>query len=514
MGNNAGNIMVINMGLKSIRCIIFNYEGMKLGSASKPINTAINDRCVEQSPGEWWEKAQSVIKEAVRDARVSRFEYITVTASASCLVCIDKDGLPLVPALMISDKRTEMEVEQLSNMEEFSIVKKKTGLNAHTSLMLPKIMWVKNNEPEIFEKTAYFMTPNDYLIYKFCGAVVTDYFNAAKYHYILDEKTYPSELLLGLGIAENKLPEVKDTGIQVGVICAELADELGIQRGAQVVLSSYDAICSFIGSGVSEEGEASDVSGTVTVLRALSRKKDIGQNEKIYDMPFYQESARIIGGSNNHGGGLIEWVKQCYYQKEEYPYEIMEKDAGESEIGANGLIFLPYLLGERAPIWNDNARGVFFGLERMHTRKDMTRAVFESTGFIDMDMVNEIQNTGVSVDTVRLSGGLARLNLVSQIKADILNRDIMVLSEFETTSTGAAMIALVGQGVFRNVKEAAGRFVSIRMIIKPNRENHEKYWYVYNLYKDTYESLRDLFDRRVDIVGKIRNGREIRIENL
>lgn len=152
----------------------------------------------------------------------------------------------------------------------------------------------------------------------------------------------------------------------------------------------------------------------------------------------------------------------------------MEKEASESELGARGLLFLPYLLGERTPVWDDSARGVFFGLERMHTRKDMTRAVFESTGFIDLSIIDAINEAGIDVNSVRLSGGLARINLVSQIKADILGKDVLVLSEFETTSSGAAMIVLAGQNVYPDLKSVADKFAVIRMIIKPNKENNKK----------------------------------------
>lgn len=508
------NVMVINMGLKSIRCIIFNQNGLKLGSASLPINTAINDRRVEQDPMEWWEKAQTVIARAVADSCVSRIDYITVTTSASCLVCIDSEGKPLGKAFMISDKRAETEAEYIKQQVEFIEVKEKTGIDISVSLMLPKILWVKTNLPGIFEKTAYFASPNDYLIQRLCGICVTDYFNAAKYHYDIQSKCYPVKLLQKLDIPTEKLPNVFNTGECIGKINKEFAEKININDGAKIVLSSYDAICSFIGSGVTEDGEASDVSGTVTVFRALSRKNKLHGNNKVYNLPFYQEGAQIVGGSNNLGGGLIEWVKQCYYQKEDYPYEIMEKDAGESEIGARGLIFLPYLLGERTPLWDDNARGVFFGLERMHTRKDMTRAVFESTGFIDLNIIDAIHEAGVDIHSVRLSGGLARINLISQIKADILGTDVMVLSEFETTASGAAMMVLLGQGEYGSLKQIAEKFAIIRMIIKPNMENHEKYSYIYELYKDTYCTLKEMFAARTKVLEKIRSDKEVQIENL
>lgn len=508
------NTLVINMGLKSIRCIIFSKSGLKLGSAAQAINTAINNKCVEQNPAEWWEKAHNVIMKALVIAGNPKITYITVTTSASCLVCLDSEGNPLVHAFMVSDKRAEEEAVFISKLPEFEEVKRKTGLEVSASLMLPKILWVKNNMPEVYHKTAYFMSPNDYLIYMLCGAYVTDYFNAVKFHYILSESTYPMKLLDELQISVTKLPRVVNVGEKVGTIRPELAKSLRICNDTQIIITSYDAICSFVGSGVSEDGEASDVSGTVTVFRVFSKARKIKKSSKIYALPFYKDDVHIIGGSNNLGGGLIEWVKQCYYQHEIYPYEVMEKDAGESEIGARGLIFLPYLLGERAPLWDDLARGVFFGLERLHTRKDMTRAVFESTGFIDLDIMEAIQETGAVVDSVRLSGGLARINLVSQIKSDILGKDIIVLSEYETTAIGAAMMVLIGQGIYGNIKSVAEKFVGVRMIIKPNLENHKKYEYMYELYKETYGTLKNLFIKRAEILEQIRNDREVQIENL
>ncbi len=510
------NIMVINLGLKSIRCIIFDSNGMKLGSASAAIQTAIDDVRVEQSPAQWKEKAFDVMQNALSEARASKISFLTVTTSASCLVCMDANGNPVRDAIMVSDKRAVKEASFINELSSFKPVKEKTGLAVSASLLLPKILWVKKNQPDIFEKTAYFLTPNDYLIHFLSGQVVTDYLNALKYHYILQESSYPLDLLQQIGIPRNKLPDVEDTGICVGPIRSDLADSLGINHNVSVVLSSYDAICSFIGSGVSEDGEASDVSGTVTVFRAVTRKKDLMPSHRVYNLPFHQDDIGIIGGSNNLGGGLIEWVKQCYYQREEFPYEVMEKDARESEVCAKGLLFLPYLLGERAPIWNDEARGVFFGLERMHTRRDMTRAVFESTGFIDCDMIEAIREAGASVDTVRLSGGLARVQLISQIKADILGKEVLVLSEFETTSSGAAMIVLHGQGIYASLKEIADRFAAIRMIIRPDIENHKRYIYMYNLYKEAYQSLKPLYTKRMQILQNIKDNRarDVRVENL
>lgn len=507
-------ILVLNMGMKSIRGIIFDEEGGKLASSARLITTALTEETVTQEPSEWWEAACQVVREAVADAGGVRVDYLTVAASSSCLVCVDSDGEALLPCMMVSDKRAEEESVFLDHAAEFRAVKEKTGLCMTPSVMLPKALWVKRHRSDIFAKIYKLLSPNDYLIAKFTGCYVSDYMNAAKWHYDMEGKQYPLELLKKVGISEELLPEVVAPGKYVGTVLGSVAEKTGLAEETKVVASTYDAICSFIGSGILEEGEAGDVSGTVTVFRAAVKQKMEGTTERIQQIPYYEAGIHIIGGSNNLGGGLIEWVKQCYYQNDPFSYELMEKDAGEVSLGAGGLIFLPYLLGERAPIWDNNARGVFFGLERMHTRKEMTRAVFESTGFIDLDMIAAIEENGVKIECVRLSGGLARLNLVSQIKADITGREVQVLSEFETTATGAAMIALYGQGVYSSLREAADRFVKIRMIIRPDWKNHEKYQEIYQMYKETYTTLKPLFAKRMALTERLYRGKRVRIENL
>lgn len=512
-----GNILVLNMGMKSIRSIIFSPEGEKLASASCPLTTSLGEDLVEQDPVEWWEKARTVVRESLIDVGKEQVEAITVTTSSACLVCVDAAGEALGTCIMVSDKRARHESDWIAALPEFAAVRERTGLGMDSYLMLPKILWIKNHQPERFAQTYKFLSPNDFLLGKMTGKFVTDIFNAQKYHYDMKMSSgggYPSALLRQMGLSTERLPQVVSPGTVIGTLLPATADDLGLCPATKVVATTYDAICSFFGSGVSEEGDASDVSGTVTVFRALSHKRQLQPNAQIFITPYPQGDLQIVGGSNNLGGGLIEWVKQCYYQNEPYPYEVMEKDAGEARPGAGGVIFLPYLLGERAPIWNPEARGVFFGLERMHTRREMTRAVFESTGFIDQDMIQAIEATGMRIRKIRFSGGLARLNLIAQIKADITGRDIEVLSDFETTATGAAMLAYIGLGRFQNLAEAAKYFAAIRMIIKPDRRNHERYRELYRLYHDVYEKSRDLFRERMDIVQRIYPHHEVRIENL
>jgi len=215
------------------------------------------------------------------------------------------------------------------------------------------------------------------------------------------------------------------------------------------------------------------------------------------------------------GGGLIEWVRQFYNYNEPYSYEMIEKDALGSSLGAGGLIFLPYLLGERMPVWDSNVRSAFWGLERFHTRREMTRAVLESTGFIALDMMRSVEKIGVNISDIRFSGGLSRIDLVSQIKADITNRKILVLSDHETTAIGAAMLVLTGQKIIPSWTKAVECFVSIRMIAYPNKKNHEKYLEVFKLYKNLYAVTKNLFaEQRMHLIKNVLEKQDTKIEKL
>lgn len=507
-------ILVLNMGMKSIRSIVYDISGEKLATASLPIETYLDREKVMQDPEEWWRKAVEVIRKSVNDIEPENIEYLTVTASSSCLVCVNRKGNALEKCIMVSDRRAIEETGQMESLQTFKDLCDETGLSADASFMLPKVLWVKNNWKNVFNDTYKFLSPDDFLNHRLTGRYVTDVFNAQKFYYNIHTSHYPDMLLRELEIDTKLLPEVSDMGEEIGCLTTASARELGLSVSVKVILSSYDAICNFFGSGVSKEGEASDASGTVTALRALSFKNNLVSSSNVFTFPYKKWNMNIIGGSNNLGGGLIEWVKQCYYQNESYPYEVMEKDAYDAQLGAGGLTFLPYLLGERMPIWNSNARGFFFGIERAHTRKEMTRAVFESTGFIDLDMINAIEETGMKVESIRLSGGLARVNLISQIKADVTGRNVIVLSDFETTAAGAALIALVGTGEYQTVEEASKAFVDVRMVIHPIQSNHKKYMEIYKIYKETYYNLEGLFTKREKIMNSIYPNHEIRIANM
>lgn len=491
--------LVLNLGLKSIRAIVFQNNGEIVCNNSILLTTTLNGEYIEQDSDEWWEKGIKVIKESIENESVKQqINAISVTASSSCMVPVDKKGQPLCRAIMVSDKRAVKETIEIGEKESYKeLLKSRSDFIVKPSLMLPKILWLKNNKPKIFSQARYFLSPNDYFGYRFTGNAVVDTFNAEKCFYDVSTKSYPDRLLNDIGIDISRLPSVVNIGTNVGSVSKEFKLLIGMDENQKLeyIVSTYDAICAFYGSGAYDNGDTCDVSGTVTSLRTLVKGERVLKTTNIFSQYQKEYDISIIGGSNNLGGGLIEWAKQAFYSEHDSPYELMESEAKKVDSGADGVLFLPYLMGERAPLWNDNACGVFFGLGRNHNRKHMIRSVFESTGFSLKGLADEIETSGQEIKSIRFSGGLSRIHLIGRIKADILGKEIHIVDEYETTALGAFMIMGISDGIFGNLEESSS-IVKISEIIMPSQKATEKYAQIYELYCDVYHSLLDSFEKR------------------
>lgn len=503
------NYLVINLGLRSIRAIVFNEKGEKLAHNWYPVRTIIHGDHVEQDPNEWWKLCQEVIKEvlAVSEIRKS-IGAITVTSSACCLVLMDKNGNPIGNSLMVSDKRSQKQAEKLKKEKRFSDIFSSPNNLAAASFMMPKMMWLKENKPKDFKRTKKFVSSNDFLLYKLTGKYATDPLNAEKFYYIQEKQSYPKSMLNFLKISEKNLPKVVPIGNYLGNLKESLKKEWGLKQKVDVIISTYDAICAFWGAGVYDEGHACNVCGTVTSFRVFSSKK-ADSRYGILSQRFNhsKNDIHIVGGSNNLDGGLLEWAKDVFYgdaYPEKHIFNIMEDEASQSPHGAHGLVFLPYLLGERVPFFDTKVRGMFFGLERHHTRKDLIRSIFESSGFLAMNIMKAVESLGVPVKHIRLSGGLARNNLISQIRADITGKEILLIEETETTALGAFMIMAIAKGIFSDFKSVS-EIVKVKKTFYPDPLAHKKYRHMYNLFKELYKDTASSFEKRHNSLSNIQS---------
>lgn len=500
------SILVLNQGLKNTRCIAFDLVGNVLAESSYELETTVSGSFIEQDPKLWKDLAYKVISDVTYKLgnKANSIKYLTVTTSASCLLPVDKNGRPLRNCILVSDTRSQKEVEHINNLNEFKSVSSQTKMGCSPDLMAPKILWLNNNEKKIVDQTAYFLNAGDYLNSIFSGNFVTDANNALKFYYLLDEECYPAALYEKIGIKVDQLPKVQKTGSSIGPVTKEASDITGLPRSCNVILSTYDAIASIAGAGNFNEGEAVDVSGTVTSFRVVSDQFKHDASHRVYVVPYLDENKWLIGGSNNLGGGVIEWLKDFAYSSLKDPYQQIEFDALSQDPCPNGAVFLPHLLGQRTPLWNPDCRGVFFGMNRSHTKEQFTRSVLEGVAFSIRDIGEVIKSLDIDISSITVSGGLARLDVVSQIKSDVFGVPVTKLMNFETTAIGAALISLIGQQEFSSIQDAFNVFVKVDKVFEPNQINHEIYNDFYELYSEVYKSLTGAYIARSKLIEKTR----------
>jgi xylulokinase len=498
------SVCVINLGLKSMRAAVFDESGVRLAIAHRAITTQMGEGRVEQDPEHWWQAGQAVLAEVLADRRIAaRVDVLTVTASAGCLVPMRADGTTLGNAIMISDVRASDQAARIEASAAFRALADGRG-RVTPDLILPKILWLREMDRARFDEASWFATPNDFLLYRLTGELLTDHNNASKYLYDIARQDYPAALLSELGIDPAKLPRVVAPGTTSLPIRDEIRQRFGLPNGVQAVVATYDAICAVYGAGVANVGDSCDVSGTVTSFRVLTDSVPRDETGRLFTAPHLTSGLYLTGGSNNLGGGVIEWAKQLLYVNENDPYSRMAAEATDAPPGAAGITFLPYLLGERAPVWDVNARGVFFGLGRNHQRGDLIRAIFEGVGYSVLDIADRLREMDVRIDRVSASGGLARIEPINQIKADMLGVPVSTTVEIESTALGAGLIALVCAGRFHSLDEAVTACVQLGRPYDPDPARTQMYIDFFGVYRSLYEQLRGLFVEREHLIARHR----------
>jgi sugar (pentulose or hexulose) kinase len=515
MAHIASHYIVINLGLRSIRAVLYNDNAEVIDKNWFPVSSMIDHDQVEQDPNEWWSLCVKLLQSflATHPQIKKTLSSITVTSSACCLVVLDLQGNPLLPSLMVSDKRAVKEANELTKVKKLKTIFTKPNNLAVPSFMFPKILWLKNNQPEIFSQTKYFLSSNDFFIYRLSGKAVTDPLNAEKFYYDCETKSYPPEMLQYVAVKKEQLPDVVEPGTKVGKLTPNLQSQLGLQRPVDIVVTTYDAICAFLGSGVSKPGQASNVCGTVTSVRALSDQKRECQNGILSQSLL---GFHISGGSNNIDGGLLEWSKHMFYgdsYPEKYVYKIMGDEAEMSPAGAKGLLFSPYIIGERVPFFDTTTRGIFFGLERYHRRADLIRSIFEASAYMVNDIVQNIEQSGIHIDEIRMSGGLTHTKVACEIRADITGKTIQVIDDIETTALGAYFILLLADKKIPDLT-TIDQFVKIKYQFKPNAVNHAMYKQFFGLFKKIYHQNQELMQQRKMLMDELLTSEKHLLENL
>ena len=443
---------------------------------------------VEQDPTVWWEAAREAIK-AVTATCPGKVTALATAGQMHSSVFLDSAGQVVRPAILWNDTRTTEQTKVITELAGGEAALLRMIQNrALEGFTLPKILWLKEHEPQHFAQVTKVVMPKDYINYKLTGRVATDISDAAgTICFDVAKKRWNAELMGKMGLCADILPEVLESVDAVGTVLPELAAELGLSPETLVITGGADNSCAAIGNGVVAPGQTVISIGTSgTVVTMLDHMpQDITGDVHLfnYSCPgsFYAMGCMLCAGES------LNWLRSIVGVDD---FDTFNELARQSAPGAGGVVFLPYLFGERCPVNNPAACGMFFGLRATTTKADMVRAVMEGVAF-NIKAMFELVAPLAEISDIYITGGGAKSGIWGQIIADILGRSIAVLNIEQGPAFGAALIAGIGAGVFGSFEEAKEKFLTTTKTIIP--EAHEAYPRQFELFKQLYEANRALF---------------------
>ncbi len=480
-------VLSIDIGTSSCKIGLYDSGGKALTKLSKsyPIHIP-KPNLAEQDPEDWWKAVCSLIRELIYKRHYDPQNVKAICISSQCPVIfpIDKEGKPLYRALLWMDRRA---------IDEVKIIEEKIGVKFDSSFPIPKILWFKRHLPEVYAKTFKFLQPLDYIIFKLTGKIVTDYFTASTAGFNLETKRYAEDALASLNIDSSLLPEPLKPGEIVGSLSDEASKILGLNKDTLVVMGSIDAYLAVLGCGCIKPGVACEIAGTSTCIMVAHDRKIVDPKGRVFCSKHFVDGLWIVSAIMATTGACVEWFRKNVL---EGVLEISEmfKGVEEVEAGSLGLIFLPYLSGERSPIWDPRARGILFGLTLKHNRKHILRAILEGCAYAIRHNVDVLRELGVNISELRVCGGGAKNELWNQIKADVLGINVYKMYELDASLLGASILAFTALEQYNSLIEACNKMVKADKCYVPNVKNHEIYNRLYKIYCEIYPRIKDLFE--------------------
>ncbi len=501
----AAYILSHDLGTTGDKAALFSSEG-KLVSSHFSSYPTYYPRLgwSEQEPGQYWEAFCDSNRSLLEKTKVKPADIAGVVFSGQMMAAlpIDNRGNALRNSIIWADLRATKQAGEFSKRIGAERVYELTGHRLSPSYSAAKIMWIKDNEPEVYKKTHKFIHAKDYLVTRLTRKIFTDYSDASGMN-LLDIRAleWSEEILAAANIDRSKLPDIVESTEVVGKVTREAAGQCGLLEGTPVVIGGGDGACATCGAGVVSEGKAYIYLGTSTWMAVASTKPLIDPKRRTFTFCHFTRGLYFPAGTMQSGGGSFQWLKNTFCDSELAAaeqakvdvYDLLNLKAGEAPPGSGGIIFLPYLMGERSPLWNPEARGCFIGLSVVHNKKHVIRSVLEGVAY-NMKLIGEaFKEQGVDSRTIRMIGGGAKSRLWRSIFADIMEKTIVKLNYIEeATSIGAAIAGGVGVGIFSSLNEAE-KLVKFEEELPPNKENFRIYRKYYQIFQESYEKLTGVF---------------------
>ena len=491
-------LLGLDIGTSGTKALLISVEGKVISSKSVSyFLTSLHPGWAEQSPHDWWEASIKAIQDIISDNLIdpNRIKGISLSGQMNSPVFLDKKMEVIRPSILWNDTRTSKQCEEICDkvggLDKLISYVYNSALNSYTA---PKILWVKENEPENYQKIKVILLPKDYIRFKLTGEIFTEASDAAgTLLFDIIKKKWSSYLLEKLEIDKNILPPVLNSFDLAGKITKNIADKTGLKLGTPVVAGGPDNTCGAVGSGIIEEGRIMISIGSSGIIVAQTNKPMADHKGRITLFNHAYPNSWYILGATLSAGMSYEWLRKKIFNNS-LDYAQLDSLAESITPGSAGLIFLPYLYGDRTPHTDANARGVFFGLSTKHGQGHFARSVMEGVAFSLKDSLELFKEKGIKIKEIRSIGGGAKSRIWQQILADILDEEINLLNVEEGPAFGAALIAGVGVGAYKNLSEAVDNIIKLKSKMIPKPKNTRRYNEYYQLYKKLYHSLKGNFE--------------------
>lgn len=493
-------LLGIDIGTSSCKAAVFKKNGEVAAAANAGYQVSYpKPGYAEQNPDDWWKAVCKATKECMEKGSVNPSDIagIGVDGLSWAAVAVDRHGNVLANTPLWMDNRSAGICEKVNREIGEEEIFRVSGNPLTAQYTTGKVLWYQENRPEVYQETHKILQSNSFIVYRLTGQFSQDVCQSYGWHcFDMEHGVWDEGMRKAMGIPEEFLPEISPCHAVVGTVTKKAAEECGLTEGIPVVAGALDAACGTIGAGVLHNGETQEQGGQAGGISICidTYKADPRLILSHYVIP----GSWILQGGTTGGGGVMRWMEQEFGDYERMMASGLGKSslvqfneiAGRVAPGSDGVVFLPYMSGERTPIWDPDAKGVFYGLDFSKTKGHLVRAAMEGVAYSVRHNLEAAEAAGASVKVLRSMGGSANSLLWTQMKSDITGKPIQVPDSDTATTLGAAILAGVGVGLYRDFEEAVDKTVTVKRVHEPNQEVKAAYDKGYEIYLELYRNLR------------------------
>lgn len=486
-------LLGIDVSTTGVKALLIDSDGAIVDSFTSPLQLS-NPRPLwsEQHPHDWWQAAINSIQHVLNKTNASDIAAIGLTGQMHGLVMLDERGEVLRPAILWNDQRCAAECDEIRMHIGKERLVQVSGNDALTGFTAPKILWVRNHEPDVYDRAHHVLLPKDYLRYKLSGEYAMDKADGSgTLLFDLEKRDWSRDVLDALEIPTAWLPPTFEGPEITGRVTREAAEATGLKEGTPVVAGGGDQSAQAVGVGAVRPGVLAVTLGTSGVVFAATEGPLIESQGRLHAFCHAVPNRWHLMGVMLSAAGSLQWYRDALVPN--IPFAELVDEASNVTAGSDGLLFLPYLCGERTPHPDPLARGAWVGLTNRHSRAHLTRAVLEGVAFGLKDIFSLMQDVGMrEIDQVRVSGGGAKSNVWRQILADVLETELVTVNTTEGAAYGAALLAGVAASAWSNVDTACAQTIRVGDRVSPNIDNISRYAEMYRQYRLLYPALRPI----------------------